>query len=231
VCLRPSGSVPPEKIDEEHPGFRYVIEAELVRPRHMQRPRYHLIQTTASAPRMGVLPFVSTVFMAPRVGVESSTCVHLAVSQALHLAMGRFGCKPISQREFEVHPWEQKRPISLDGVAKDGVSLQDALDVVSEHCGAGGYIAEISALGGYGSPEEVRDEAHRVLTDTLANGLPVIMMVNHKNLHPTLGKDEAHAALIFGMRLLHSGHELPAKVSATDTGGHAKITLNCQAYL
>jgi hypothetical protein len=218
VCLRPPG--PPDVLKERKYGFRYLIEAELVRPRHMQRPRYHLIQTTASTPRLGVLPFPSTVFMTPRPGVEASTCVHLAISQALHLVMGRFGAKPISQREFEACLWDElwrqtvkgKGP-SIKRVARRGVSLPTALKIVKEHCSAGGFIADISRNSNCLNDRDLWREAHRCLTDTLANGLPIIMMVDHYHLIPgKRRKPVPHAALIFGMRLLHSGHELgPAR--------------------
>jgi hypothetical protein len=218
VCLRPPDSDGWSKV---HPGFQYVIEAELGRPKHMFRPRYHIIQTTTSAPRLGVLPFLSTVFMSPRPEVKSSTCVHLAISQALHLIMGRFGSKPISQREFETYLWRSKGSLPIETVAERGATLKEALTIVREHCGGGGFIVDISSgISTVDAQEEKKRiwrEAHRVITDCLANGLPIIMMVEHTKLIPTpegrRPPNESplqHAALVFGMRLLNSGQELGA---------------------
>lgn len=208
VCLRP----PKETASKvPSPCFEYVIEAELVRPRHMFRPRYHLVHTTTSAPRLGVLPFVSTAFMTPRTGVAASTCVHLAISQALHLVMGRFGAKPISQREFEVCLWHEANGTkTIEEVAKEGVGLRTALKVIEDNCRVGGFTADFSEHLGFTGEVEICREAHRCLTDTLANGLPVILMVDHNHLIPGPAKrpPEPHAAFIFGMRLLHSGHEI-----------------------
>jgi len=57
VTLRPPGS---EIVLAEQgtatKGFRYVVEAELVPPRQMLRPRYHVLTTTVGAARLGVLP-------------------------------------------------------------------------------------------------------------------------------------------------------------------------------
>jgi hypothetical protein len=211
ICLRPLDRRQQALPD---PGFQYVIEAELVKPAHMHRPRYHLIQTTASSPRLGVLPFISTVFISPRQGVESSTCVHLAISQALHLIMGRFGSKPISQREFEFYLWQMNADESLEDLAERGARPREALQIISEHSDTGGFIVDISELGGELSELEIWRESHRVLTDCLANGLPVILMVDHKTLIPPLpgrqppSEDLPHAALVFGMRLLHSGGDI-----------------------
>ena len=190
----------------------------------MMRPRYHLIMTTISSARMGVLPFKSAVYMAPRrEETWTSTCVHLAISQALHLVMGRFGCRPVSQREFDAYVWKlrcdkyrekarrQRRgavklewPRLRDAGSGDktggGVRLTEALEVLKS-CSAGGFVAHFSELN-CGERKAAFAEAWRCLTDVLANGLPVVMMVNHSRLAGTV-EDSPHAQLIFGMRLMH----------------------------
>lgn len=232
VALRPPdmqrAEQPQDGVDE---GYHHVIEAEITTPAHMLRPRYHLITTNASSARLGVMPFRSAVFMAPRFddGQRKSTCVHLVLSQALHLVMGRFGCKPVSQREFDWQLMKLGDPLS----AQHGVRMDQALAVLETQCDSGGYIA--SFVLGQGRDElRVKMDALRCLTDTLANGLPVMMMVSQDLLpvHPSISAptstpilsagaeaaaeqdDESsapvsHATLILGMHLLHSRHEIP----------------------
>lgn len=166
-------------------GFDYVLEAELAPPRRMLRPRYHLILTTASSPRLGVLPFRSAIFIAPRLDESRrSTCMHMAVSQALHLTMGRFGSIPISQREFDALLWRSQNNLTMDDVTKKGANFQEALLVIKKHCHAGGFIASITNAI-YGDDTNVRHEALRCLTDTLANGLAVIVMLDYARLPGT----------------------------------------------
>ncbi|MCB1226874.1 MAG: hypothetical protein KDK99_13745 [Verrucomicrobiales bacterium] len=215
----------------EDQGYHHVIEAEITTPAHMLRPRYHLITTNSSSARLGVMPFRSAVFMAPRFDDErrKTTCVHLALSQALHLVMGRFGCKPVSQREFD---WQLAKQGNQQS-ATAGVRLDEALKVLDEQCDCGGFIANFIVREGY-TEKQVKMDALRCLTDTLANGMPVIMMVSEDLLpvypstpgtaahettdragSPTLsaaeekGSPASHAALILGMHLLHSPHEIP----------------------
>lgn len=209
ACLRPADGIPRD--GDTNDFFNYVTEAELVCPPHMLRPRYHLIQTTASSARLGVLPFRSTVFMTPNsVKANASTCVHVAVTQALHLISGEFNCRPISQGEFDVFLWKRKHHgQSLADILEDGASLDDALAILSEKCDAGGFIADFSRRSGVPDDREIVLEAHRCLTDTLANGLPVILMVNTQRFLPNGAALRArpHAVLLFGMHLLHCCHE------------------------
>ena len=212
VLLRPTSS----RARGSAGGYRYVIEAELAAPSHMMRPRYHLIMNTASSARVGVLPFRSAVFMAPHMDFVRSSCMHVALSQGLHLIMGRFGCRPISQREFDVLLWKtlatregRKLALKLNEVAGRGARLDEALEILRASCSAGGFIATFGA-----EQNEVADDSvlkadfHRCLTTTLANGLPVVLMADHNTL---AGKPEErtmpHALLLFGMHLLHSGQE------------------------
>jgi len=199
------------------PGFKYVLEAELVPLRRMLRPRYHLITTTASSARLGVLPFRSAVFVAlPSNLSRRSTCVNAAISQALHLTMGRFGSRPISHREFDAMLWNRKeKTASIATIAKEGANLAEALDVVQESCSAGGFIASFTP-GPPSNEPAVRLEALRCLTDALANGLPVVLRLDCHTLERRMGgimRDEGkkpclHASLILGMRLLHSPKEI-----------------------
>lgn len=211
VALRPDDEAPGELGDaEDGLGYDYVVEAEVTGPAHMQRPRYHLIMTTSSSARLGVLPFRSAVYMAPRRSEDrGSTCVHLAVSQALHLIMSRFGCRPISQREFDAYVWQLrcKKAENAGGdgpelgtVANEGAQLEEALEVL-KRCSAGGFIEVFPSTTG--DFEDAMPAAWRCLTDVLANGLPVVMMVNHRELTSQSAPDNPHAQLVFGMRLMH----------------------------
>ncbi len=213
---------------EEDSGYEHVVEAEVTSPPHMHRPRYHLIMTNSSSARMGVLPFKSAVYMAPhRHEGRTSTCVHLAISQALHLVMSRFGCRPISQREFDAYVWmlrckkhQARQPndahwpllkhvgaVHTDGPYADGggAQLTEALEVMSS-CSAGGFVAHFSEEN-YDDKNAAIGAAWRCLTDVLANGLPVVMMVNHRLLASTQAA-LPHAQLVFGMRLLHCQSQL-----------------------
>lgn len=210
-------------------GYRYVIEGELVCPRHMKRPRYHLILTNATSARLGILPLRSAVFMAPRHDERNrSTCMHLALSQALHLVMGRFGSRPISQREFDIMLWNQLGgSVPLAAIAEQGAKLTEALEVV-RNCDAGGFLASFFEEPSRGMKrKEVIEEAHRCLTDTLANGLPVIMMVDYAKLGQLKTKTDdqplPHAVLIFGMHLLHSAHEAGRLQEGYDREDHAEL--------
>lgn len=214
ASLRPPGS---KKRQED---FRWVIEAELGYPTHMQRPRYHIIATTASSARLGVLPFRSTVYMSPNLATPGSSCTHVALSQALHLVMGRFGSRAISQREFEMLLWPDKGRSYME-IRMEGANLPQALEVVRKECHGGGFLAFFPALT-HAEDREAMLDAHRCLTDTLANGLPVILDVDAEVLanpgfqppqdasdevEKQRRKDMAHAIMIFGMRLISSSEE------------------------
>ena len=226
VALRPEDHQPDSPADGAvDDGFDHVVEAEMACPSHMQRPRYHLIMTNASSARMGVLPFKSAVYMAPHRGENrTSTCMHLAISQALHLVMSRFGCRPISQREFDAYVWrlrcERHDPQDPNwpllkhvgaeyedenGGHEGGAKLVEALKIL-DACSAGGFVAHFSEDNYEDKPTAIA-EAWRCLTDVLANGLPVVVMVNHKQLTKSAA-DRPHAQLIFGMRLLHCQSKL-----------------------
>ncbi|WP_395753775.1 hypothetical protein [Prosthecobacter sp.] len=236
VALRPEDS-----LTAQDPDDGYVVEAEVASPSQMQGPRYHLIMTTASSARMGVLPFKSAVYMAPRRREQrSSTCMHLAISQALHLVMSRFGCRPISQREFDAHVWQlrcgkHKKDHPLDphwpllkyvgevnGPAgqEGGAQLLEALNVMEE-CSVGGFIAHFTAEG-RGDKKTAIADAWRCLTDVLANGLPVVLMVNHRLLTES-GADLPHAQLVFGMRLMHCHTRLSPYPHWENREDHAEL--------
>ena len=191
VSLRPLGSrdTPPE------PGspvalyaFNYVIDAELTIPSHIHRPRYHAITTTASSARIGVLPFRSAVYStAGPDDLRRSTCFHLAVSQALHLIMARFPCRPVSQIEFDWHLWQVAGTgdQTIGEMANRGAKLREALDVARKSCNAGGFLMSVEPRD---RTREKKDEpwklslrerrlAQRYLTDSLACGLPAIALV------------------------------------------------------
>ena len=213
------------EVDEEEEEYRWVIEAELGYPTHMQRPRYHIIATTASSARLGVLPFRSTVYMSPNLATPGSSCTHVALSQALHLVMGRFGSRAISQREFEMLLWPDQGRSYME-IRMEGANLPQALEVVRKECHGGGFLAFFPAPT-RGNDQEAMVDAHRCLTDTLANGLPVILDVDAEVLadpefqppaESTAEEEEerrknmAHAILIFGMRLISSSKEtLPSQ--------------------
>lgn len=210
VSLRPPGSVAVEKEAMARLAFRYIIDAELTPPAHMQRPRYHVVTTTASSARLGVLPFRSAVYSVPGLNRDrGSACVHLAVSQALHLVMGRFGCRPISHIEFDWHLWlaertqlsgERPEEQTIQDMGQRGAGLQEALKVIETTCNGGGFLMVME-------PRENRREegmeddktrlsdseratATRWLTDALASGLPVIAVVRAGNLLDTETRDE-----------------------------------------
>lgn len=211
VLLRPSST---STSSDEGPFYRYVIEAELAAPPQMMRPRYHLIMNTASSARVGVLPFRSAVFMAPHMHFVRSACMHMALSQALHLVMGRFGCRPISQREFDVLLWKtlakrQGQKLALDKVAERGAKLDEALEILRASCYAGGFIATFGAeLDAVADDPVLKADFHRCLTATLANGLPVVLMADQNTLAGRADHEKKpHAVLLFGMHLLHSAQE------------------------
>jgi len=148
--------------------------------------------------------------------MHAGTCVHLAVSQALHLIMAHFGSKPISQGEFEAILWKQRAGTTVQQIATKGVGLEEALKVVQEACNAGGFIVDVSKYLGCYNQEAIRRESLRCLTDILANGLPCVLMVEHNTLlrHRYVGDDlkgkkkpQPHALFVFGMHLLHSPNE------------------------
>ncbi|WP_265595549.1 hypothetical protein [Verrucomicrobium sp. BvORR106] len=209
-------------------GFSYVIDAELTAPAHMQRPRYHLLTTTASSARLGVLPFRSAVYSAAGVtALEGSVCVHLAVSQALNLIMGRFACRPVSQVEFDCRLLEilaRKGETSVNPQQR-GAKLLEALQVIRECCNGGGFQMTIEPRA---NPQgrlnsEERRIALRFLTDALACGLPVIALVKAGHLIESDAREQMiaegrqaylekpHAVLILGMHLLHTVEELGRK--------------------
>ncbi len=225
AAVRPAAmpQLPPRTPPRKQRGFQYLLEAEVVPPRRMLRPRYHLVTTTASSARLGVLPFRSAVFVAvPNDPQRKSTCTHAAISQALHLTMGRFGTRPISHREFEAMLWKLKEgAVSVDEIARKGVSLADALDVCRERCHAGGFIASFLADNtDQSSQEAIKREALRCITDALANGLPVILEVDYRTLNKRFlgpGQRKPHATLLLGMHLLHSPAEVGQIVQAHGT--------------
>lgn len=227
VSLRPPRAAKFQKrrSRQAHRLFRYVIDAELAAPGYMQRPRYHVLTTTASSGRLGVLPFRSAVYSTPSLRDKGAACTHLAVSQALHLIMGRFGCRPISQEEFRWHLWRHTKRMqgqTIGEVSDNGANLWDALKVIRNSCNGGGFLRSVW-------PEENQDTlsdrerrlVYRHLTDCLACGLPVIAIVKAGRLltHEIqqdlirAGKGAQlnipHAVLILGMHLLHSQEELP----------------------
>jgi len=209
-------------------GFSYVIDAELVAPAYMQRPRYHVLTTTTSSARLGVLPFRSAVYSTAIPGDNnSSNCIHLAVSQALHLIMGRFGCRPISQEEFRWHLWFSTKKTDAKSIGKrsqEGANLEDALEVVRSSCNGGGFLMTVEPRDvpdGKTLSEAERILASRHLTDCLACGLPVIALVRAGDLLPPEVQEEVkakhpknldipHAVLVLGMHLLHSQEEVAA---------------------
>ena len=208
--------------------FHYVIDAELGAPAYMQRPRYHVLTTTASSGRLGVLPFKSAVYSTPSGRDKGAACTHLAVSQALHLIMGRFGCRPISQEEFRWHLWRHTKRsfgasgLSIGNVSEEGANPWDALTVIRESCNGGGFqrsvVPRANADGTLSETE--RELVMRHLTDCLACGLPVIAIVRAGHLltdetqnslpanDKTARLDIPHAVLILGMHLLHSNEEV-----------------------
>lgn len=204
------------------PGFTYILEAELAAPRHMLRPRYHLILTTASSPRLGVLPFRSAAYVAPHPeDSRGSTCIHVAVSQALHLTMGRFGSRPVNQREFDALLWKKfSAQRTLEDISTKGARLQEVLSVI-EKCNAGGFIESFTAALHKGSLILAAREAHRCITDLLANGMAVIVAVDYARLSQggqlSPGEPHLHGALIFGMHLLHSPYEVNLDDLQSDT--------------
>jgi hypothetical protein len=223
VTLRPPGSaggmVNPTATattGTQRQGFRYVVEAELVPPRQMLRPRYHVLTTTVGAARLGVLPFRSAVFMPPHAErAPGSSCMHVAVSQALHLTMERFGARPVTQREFDAQLWGLDRtpPRTLANIQDEGASFQDTLAVLRK-CQAEGFIETFTqplSGGSGGDTDKLFAKAYRCLTDLLANGLPVIIAVNHPTLlDPKPGDVKpipVHGTLITGMHLLHTPGE------------------------
>ncbi len=234
VSLRPpkASSYQKRAVRRAHRVFKYVIDAELAAPSYMQRPRYHVLTTTASSGRLGVLPFRSAVYSTPSLRDTGSACTHLAVSQALHLIMGRFGCRPISQEEFRWHLWRHSNKgdgKSIGQVNNDGSNLEDALKVIQKSCNGGGFLRSVFPRdNGHTLSERERLLVYRHLTDCLACGLPVIAIVKSgKLLTPGIRQELAdkqkddqlaipHAVLILGMHLLHSNEELPYHVAPSD---------------
>lgn len=241
VSLRPPGFVPRDR-GEGDSAFNYIIDAELTAPKHMQRPRYHVLNTTAASARLGVVPFRSSVYSCPGPNADrGSTCAHLAVSQALHLIMGRFACRPISQIEFDWHLWRATAaPTRPDWVAapesqsigkmgRRGANLREALAVVRASCNGGGYRMAVEPRedpAGLSLSIAEKNRAARYLTDSLANGLPVVAVVRTDHLLPPAKRREMeaeverdpsgdtakrlrapHCVLVLGMHLLHSGEE------------------------
>lgn len=194
VSLRPPRASAYRKraVRRAHRVFNYVIDAELAAPSYMQRPRYHVLTTTASSGRLGVLPFRSAVYSTPSLRDPGSACTHLAVSQALHLIMGRFGCRPISQEEFRWHLWRHSNKgggKSIGQVNNDGSNLEDALKVIQKSCNGGGFLRSVFPRdNGHTLSERKRLSererllVYRHLTDCLACGLPVIAIVKSGKL-------------------------------------------------
>jgi hypothetical protein len=208
--------------------YTYLIDAELAAPAYMQRPRYHVLTTTASSGRLGVLPFRSAVYSTPSLEDRGAACMHLAVSQALHLIMGRFGCRPISQEEFRWHLWlhgERPGAHTIGAVSSQGANPAEALRVIRASCNGGGFQRSVWPEDQPGSGLSPREKqlVLRHLTDCLACGLPVVAFVRAGHLlpkeqqdivrrrHPTNAEERLntpHAILILGMHLLHSNEEM-----------------------
>lgn len=230
VSLRPPGTTHEPRagaLTAEH-ALRYVIDAELGIPAYMQRPRYHVLTTTAASARLGVLPFRSAVYSAAGLSERrGSACVHLAVSQALHLIMGRFGCRPISQIEFDWYLWKTaKEEMSIGEMGQRGARLSEALQVIRSSCNGGGFQVTVEPREepGRGLTASERGLASRFLTDALACGLPVIALVRAGNLlapEARAGISEAqlntpHAVLVLGMHLLHCHEEIQGRPEPWD---------------
>ncbi|MCF7708766.1 MAG: hypothetical protein K9N52_07705 [Verrucomicrobia bacterium] len=212
---------PPEAHEKSKPknqpflsdiGFTYILEAELVRPNYMFRPSYHLILTSVSSPRFGVLPFRSAMYAAADAKDKQnrrSICMNLALSQALHLVMGRFGTRPVNHVEFEYFAWETSKGTKTRvQITRDGVHFLEALKLLREECNAGGFWG---AFQNGSQPEaDLDNDAAICIMESLANGLPVILMVDYRYLvnfprksgsgNPNLPQEpQNHALFILGM--------------------------------
>lgn len=237
VCLRPE-----EAVKFEPDGrFSYVIDAELGPPGHMLRPRYHILTTTTSSVRLGIMPFRSAVFSCcSREEERNSTCMQIAVSQGLHLMMGRFGCRPVSQIEFETLLWKLSRAAqrpALSEIGARGATPSEALDVLlGPECNAGGFLISRKPSRGGKLLNKNKWAVLRLITDSLACGLPVIAIIDAhaiaaaepghtaatgdgngdrtaeklKKKATARANKEPHAVLIVGMRLLHCRSEMDA---------------------
>lgn len=210
VSLRPVSG-------QEHPdGYPHVAVAYLSPPRHMLRPRYHVILGVCG-PADGVLPFRCAPYCRPAGETTfEAACVHGAVYQALLLKMYSYGCVPLSSQDMVAILWKMAgarspaegahAPVwrTLHTMANRGVSLKDAEAVLSHpDVRAGAKVEVFSALTVSGDPNGIRREAHRCMTDYLASGLPLILEVSRrKNRKPD------HAVFVIGMHLLRDPEEV-----------------------
>ena len=214
-------------------GYMYTTVANLVLPRHMLRPRYHVIQCIGGTPD-GILPLRCVPFCIPNEDTRNhASCLHAAVHQALLLKTNAFGFNPITSLDMVTLLWQNEwasegpSKLSLSQVAKERMTLLDALKVLKhEQVNAGGVV-ETFFYRDYNNSNQkraeviaqLRQDACRRMMDYLANGLPLIVALQVERSDEP-GKKIGHSVLVCGMHILHapeiqsdnthlSLHELP----------------------
>lgn len=206
-------------------GFAYTTVANLVAPRYLLRPRYHIISCVTGAAD-GILPNRGVPFSSPG-ETESpnrsiASCLHAAMQEALLLKMNSFGCVPISSMDMITCLWRLKHregmPLSLQDVSELNITLEDGLNFLRDPTTrANGNLqtfwAERTSENvrtftegvDYPSEKAARQAARRVMMDYLSNGMPLIMTLrlNDYRSNRTDNADFNHAVMVFGMHVLN----------------------------
>ena len=198
---------------ERQPFFQYVAVANIAPPRYMLRPRYHLISCVGGPPD-GVLPFRCTPFCFPFDDIRwQASCLHTSLQQALLLKMNSFQLTPVSSQEIIANLWSQNsEPAVRSEPPEKGATLAQGLQALVDEEGRSAGVLETIPLRDFAlvddgktsswqkqsqlAQEWVYLEAHRCMTDYLANGLPLIIELLNPN------EKDSHAVLVFGMHLL-----------------------------
>ena len=193
--------------------YQYTAVATLAAPPFMLRPRYHLITCIAGAAE-GVLPFRASPFCQPDSSFlddkkylrrNSLPCLHAALHAALLLKSNAFGFNPVSAQDMIAVLWnapDNTRP--MRALNREGIPMRKGLTILRSKESRGGGIEErITESMRVDTPSKnarklVSLEAHRCLTDYVANGIPVIIEVTPQDERIRTG----HAVLIIGFHLM-----------------------------
>jgi len=207
-------------------AYTFTAVANLAPPRFMLRPRYHLI-TCPWGSTDGVKPFRCVPFRVPNRDTNNyAACLHAAISQALLLKMEAFRFTPISSQDILTLMWREGiSRLSPDELRDQGVQLLEALEVLRlEEVSAGAVFEVFRQRDFRGLQVAAQREAVRCITDYLANGIPIILLVNYEGQN---AETIPHAVLVFGMHLMSDPEDPPSPEGDDDeaAGDVARVEL------